>query len=113
MGWRNIILSGMGIYVVLSVITYLLFQEFSFRHSIFLLLIAILSVSSSFLFECKRTYVKSVVLFVLSTWSVLLIRLLIDTNTRIWEVDTYMAFSFAIVNFIEASSVCVEEFPAC
>ena len=77
------ILSGLGIYAALSAITYLLFQEFSFRHSIFLLVVAILSISSSALFERKRMYLRSVGLFSIATWSLLLIRLLIDTATRI------------------------------
>lgn len=94
------ILSGLGIYAALSAITYLLFQEFSFRHSIFLLVVAFLSISSSALFERKRMYLRSVGLFSIATWSLLLIRLLIDTATRIWDVDTYMTFCFAIVNFI-------------
>lgn len=58
LGCRKMILSGLGIYAALSAITYLLFQEFSFRHSIFLLVVAILSISSSALFERKRMYLR-------------------------------------------------------
>ncbi|MBR2214890.1 MAG: phosphoethanolamine transferase [Selenomonadaceae bacterium] len=87
-------------YALLTALTTLVMQELSPRHTVFLLVCAMLWWGGVKLWQQPKAYGRamSVVLGVLI--SLFLIRYLTPTSIKVWEVDNYLSFAFALGNIL-------------
>ena len=87
-------------FLILTLLTTLVIHEFSPRHTLFLLIDAILFNFGTKLFTQTRSYCLGLVISMSILCSVFIIRYLTPTAIKVWEVDTYISFAFAISNLI-------------
>lgn len=87
-------------YVVLTLLTTLIMHEFSLRHTIFLLVDSMLLFGGAALYQVKRRYYAGIGMLLLVFGSIFLIRALTPTPIKVWEVDTFLSFIFALANIV-------------
>lgn len=87
-------------FLILVGFTILLMHEVSPRHMLFLLIDAILFNYGVHLFEKRNAYCLGIAMLMGIICSVFLIRYLTPTVIKVWEVDTYLSFAFAISNIL-------------
>lgn len=98
---RNFLKVLLG-YIVLTAVTSLLMQEFSPRHTIFLLVDSLLFFGGAALFQDKKQYYKGVAVLMMVFGSVFIIRAITPTAIKVWEVDNFLSFIFALTNLVLA-----------
>lgn len=98
------------IYLCLTAVTVTMLREFSFRHTLFYLVIAILGIWGSTLFTDAHIYSELLTLFIAPAISLLFLRRITSSGPRIWEVATFAAFAFAIAQLALALTATVPLF---
>ena len=88
------------IYVFLTAVTTAVMQDFSFRHTLFLLADAILLVAGGNLFKEKKWYYKAISFIMAALCSVFVIRYYSSAMLKVWDVDTYLSFCLALGNIL-------------
>lgn len=94
----NLFLYTLLIYVFLTILTTTAMHDFSFRHTLFLLVDAILLVAGGKLVKEKTWYYRVIVYMLALFCSVFLIRYFTPTALKVWDVDIYFSFCLAIGN---------------
>lgn len=94
----NLFLYTLLIYVFLTILTTTVMHDFSFRHTLFLLVDAILLVAGGKLVKEKTWYYRVIVYMLALFCSVFLIRYFTPTALKVWDVDIYFSFCLAIGN---------------
>lgn len=84
------------IYLCLTLVTVTVLREFSFRHTLFYLVMSILGVWGSILFSNVCSYAEMLILWMTPAISLLFLRRITSSGPRIWEAATFVAFAFAI-----------------
>lgn len=88
----------LGIYLLLTLLVTLIMREFSFRHTIFFLIDAIILTATEKLFIVKREYYKNIAYGLVIGCSLFIIRYFAPAVIKVWEVNTYFSFVFAFIN---------------
>ena len=103
---KNII-KVLGIYLLLTFLVTVATKEFSIRHSLFLLVDAMLFTGVSNLFYERSGYYKALVYSLVIYCSLFVIRYLTPAMIKVWEVDSYLSFVFALSNLFILLAVIV------
>lgn len=88
------------IYAVLTTVTTAVMQDFSLRHTLFLLIDAILLTAGTKLVKEPRAYYKALGVTLAMLCSVFVIRFLTPTVIKVWDIDIYLSFCLAVANVI-------------
>lgn len=88
------------IYVFLTAVTTAVMQDFSFRHTLFLLADAILLAAGGNLVKEKKGYYKAIAFIMAVLCSVFVIRYYSSATLKVWDVDTYLSFCLALGNIL-------------
>ena len=96
---RNI-LQIIGVYLGLVIMSTVIFHDFSPRYTIFLLIDAILLVTSAKVFSEEKGYYEAIGVGLLLGSSLFAIRYLTVSMPKIAEVDILFSYIFAICNFM-------------
>ena len=88
------------IYIFLTAATTAIMQDFSFRHTLFLLADAILLVAGGTLLKEKKGYYRAVAFIMAVLGSAFVIRFLTSTPLKVWDVNTYISFCLAVGNIL-------------
>lgn len=88
------------LYIVFTAVTTIAMGEFSFKHSLFLLIDAILLTAGTKLLEDTRAYYGGIAVPIAVLSSAFIIRILTSTYLRIRDVDVYLSFCLAVSNII-------------
>lgn len=96
---RNLLMI-LGIYLGLLGVCYLGMHEVSPRHTVFLLVDAILFMSTLHYMDDKRQFVKGMIMCMGLLCSIFIIRFLTPVEMKAWEVYTFLSFSFALCNIL-------------
>ena len=88
------------LYIVLTAVTTIVLDEFSFRHSLFLLIDAILLTTGATLWEDTRLYYRGLAIPIVVLSSVFMIRFLTSAFLRVRDVNVYLSFCLALSNVI-------------
>ncbi len=89
---------ALGVYLVLTLVITVTMQDFSPRHTLFLLVDAILLTAMEKLFDRPREYYKVLGYGMSVCCSLFIIRFLTPAVMKAWEVDTYFSFAFSVMN---------------
>ena len=87
-----------GIYVAAVMITSLIMRDFSLKHTAFLLIAAILIDLQDKIYKYPHNYKKNVFVLLGGMFSAFIVKWWTPGNIKIWDVDTYIAFTVAFVN---------------
>ena len=87
-----------GIYAAAVMTTSLIMHDFSLKHTAFLLITAILIDLQDKIYEYPHNYKKVFLVLVGGLLSVFIVRWWTPGSIKIWDVDTYIAFTVAFVN---------------
>lgn len=87
-------------YLAFTAVTTIILGEFSFKHSLFLLIDAILLTAGAILFEDARRYYGGIAVPIAVLSSAFIIRVLTSAFLRIRDVDVYLSFCLAVSNII-------------
>ena len=93
-GWYVFVAAG--IYLCLSAVTVAILREFSFRHTLFYLVMAVLGVWGGTLFADVGAYGSMLLVWMAPAVSLLVLRGITSSGPRIWEAATFLAFAFAV-----------------
>lgn len=94
---KNIIFI-LAVYLILTLITSAVMQDISPRHTVFFLADGILLLIGSKIFDNEASYYKASLLLTVFLCSVFVIRALTPTPIKVWEINNYISFVFAISN---------------
>src|SRR5574344_1864710 len=94
------ILKILAYFFVLTFITTFFMREVSLKHILFLLADAILFNLGMHLFEKPCNYCRGIAILMGVICSIFLIRYLTPTIIKVWAVDNYLSFAFAISNIL-------------
>ena len=103
---RNL-LSVLALYIISTAVTTLAMKDLSPRHTLFLLADAILLTAGATLMQNVRPYYRAVGLTLAAACSVFVIRYVTPTAIKVWDVNIYFSFCFALINSILVISAVV------
>ena len=94
------LLSVFGIFIVLSAVTTIAMNDFSPRHTLFLLADAILLTAGAKLMQEAKSYYRVMAAAMAVLCSVFVIRYVTPTAVKVWDVNIYFSFCLALVNIV-------------
>ena len=94
------LLSVFGIFIVLTAVTTIAMNDFSPRHTLFLLADAILLTAGAKLMQEAKSYYRVMAAAMAVLCSVFVIRYVTPTAVKVWDVNIYFSFCLALVNIV-------------
>ena len=94
------LLSVFGIFIVLTAVTTIAMNDFSPRHTLFLLADAILLTAGEKLMQEAKSYYRVMAAAMAVLCSVFVIRYVTPTAVKVWDVNIYFSFCLALVNIV-------------
>ncbi|SDB95228.1 heptose-I-phosphate ethanolaminephosphotransferase [Succiniclasticum ruminis] len=94
------LLSVFGIFIVLTAVTTIAMNDFSPRHTLFLLADAILLTAGAKLMQEAKSYYRVMAAAMVVLCSVFVIRYVTPTAVKVWDVNIYFSFCLALVNIV-------------
>ncbi len=94
------LLSVFTLFITFTAVTTLAMHDFSPRHTLFLLVDAVLITAGAKLVQGVKSYYRIMAVAMTVLCSVFVIRYVTPTALKVWDVDIYFSFCIALINIV-------------